>query len=446
MTNQEKDLMDKLRVRVAEKTDSTNAIRSEDNKDANLFRDALTLLNSQNVMINNLQTQLQAQQVNDTLSTTQFFDPSLAADFYNMNGNALATNSYMAIRQMLGIVNNPTPGVKQPIMTIDGQGSPSISPTGTGVGLTQSRQVQGWWLWEQVLERVLYFTNLFTIECEDKKLLKALHEYIQCTVLSGYGAIVKTEKGYQAWAVTNITYNEDGTVKAGEKYNAGFVINSVDLKDNAGLSPFTITDDTVVGRWRSDGYNIWFFVMSYLFNAIDLIYIYWNRARLNKTIIEQRKGNNSTASQEAMNYVSAYQNVVTINTVSLLDNNNQTIERENRYEIKDLGNGQETQFSYSSFTNWIWFWDNTIGIRSAAGSGGDGTRSITDEVQPSKLRVNKIQRDMLFQLQCLCDEIKDKWNIDVKVSIEDLIEVKSNPETKDEQGNESEQKINNGTK
>lgn len=446
MTNQEKDLMDRLRVRVAEKTDNTNAIRSEDNKDANLFKDALTLLNSQNVMINNLQTQLQAQQVNDTLSTTQFFDPSLAADFYNMNGNALATNSYMAIRQMLGIVNNSTPNVKQSIMAIDGQGSPSISPTGTGVGLTQSRQVQGWWLWELVLERITYFTNLFTIECEDKKLLKALHEYIQCTVLSGYGAIVKTEKGYEAWAVTNITYNEDGTVKAGDKYNPGFVINSVDLKDNVGLSQFTITDDTVVGRWRSDGYNIWFFIMSYLFNAIDLIYIYWNRARLNKTIIEQRKGNNSTASQEAMNYISAYQNVVTINTVSLLDNNNQTIERENRYEIKDLGNGQETQFSYSSFTNWIWFWDSTIGIRSAVGSGGDGTRSITDEVQPSKLRINKIQRDMLFQFQCLCDEIKDKWNIDVKVSIEDLIEVKSNPETKDEQGNESEQEINNGTK
>ncbi|MBR4486825.1 hypothetical protein IKS57_05840 [bacterium] len=54
-----------------------------------------------------------------------------------------------------------------------------------------------------------------------------------------------------------------------------------------------------------------------------------------------------------MNYVSAYQNVVTINTVSMLDNNNQAIERENRYEIKDLGNGQETQFSYTAFTNWI---------------------------------------------------------------------------------------------
>ena len=441
----EKDIIDKLKVRIAEKTDNTNAIRSEDNKDAMLLKDAVTLLNSQNVMLNNLRAQLTQQQINDTLSTTQFFDPSLAKDFYNMNGNALATNSYMAIRQMIGIVNNNTPNVKQQIQGVnlnnnDGSGG---TLNGSAVGLTQSRQTQGWWLWELTLERINYFTNLFIIECSDKKLLKAIHEYIQCTVLSGYGAIVKTENGYQSWAITNIVYNEDGTVKSGDKYNPGFVINAIHLKDKEGLSEFNITNDTVIGRWRTDGYNIWFFVMSYLFNAVDLIYIYWNRARLNKTIIEQRKGNNSTASQEAMNYISAYQNVVTINTVSMLDNNNQAIERENRYEIKDLGNGQETQFSYTAFTNWIWNWDNTIGIRSTPGSGGDGTRSITDEVQPLKLRINKIQRDMLFQLQCLCDDIKDKWGIEVKVSIEDLEQVKQNPETKDEGGNESEQDLEN---
>ena len=50
---------------------------------------------------------------------------------------------------------------------------------------------------------------------------------------------------------------------------------------------------------------------------------------------------------------------------------------------------------------------------------------------------------MLFQLQCLCDDIKDKWGIEVKVSIEDLEQVKQNPETKDEGGNESEQELEN---
>ena len=166
---------------------------------------------------------------------------------------------------------------------------------------------------------------------------------------------------------------------------------------------------------------------------------------MNKTIVEQRKGNNSTASIEAMNYINPYQNVVTINTVNVLADNNQMIEKENRYDIKDLGNGQETQFSYTTFSNWIWFWDNTYGIRSTSGSGGDGTRSITDEVQPLKLRINKIQNDMLFNLQCLLDEIKEKWHIEVKATIQDMDEVKENPETKEEGGQEGEQDENNGT-
>ncbi|MBR4486826.1 hypothetical protein IKS57_05845, partial [bacterium] len=68
-----------------------------------------------------------------------------AKDFYNMNGNALATNSYMAIRQMIGIVNNNTPNVKQQIQginfnNVDGSGN---SLNGSAVGLTQSRQTQG---------------------------------------------------------------------------------------------------------------------------------------------------------------------------------------------------------------------------------------------------------------------------------------------------------------
>ena len=66
----------------------------------------------------------------------------------------------------------------------------------------------------------------------------------------------------------------------------------------------------------------------------------------------QKKGNNSTASSEAMNFIDAYQNVVTVNTVNTLDSeNNTSIELQNRYEIMDLGNGQETQYSYTNFKN-----------------------------------------------------------------------------------------------
>ena len=38
-----------------------------------------------------------------------------------------------------------------------------------------------------------------------------------------------------------------------------------------------------------------------------------------------------------MNFIDAYQNVVTVNTVNTLDSeNNQSIELQNRYEILDL--------------------------------------------------------------------------------------------------------------
>ncbi|MBR6517696.1 MAG: hypothetical protein IKT40_12770 [Bacilli bacterium] len=53
-----------------------------------------------------------------------------------------------------------------------------------------------------------------------------------------------------------------------------------------------------------------------------------------------------------MNFIDAYQNVVTVNTVNTLDSeNNTSIELQNRYEIMDLGNGQETQYSYTNFKN-----------------------------------------------------------------------------------------------
>ena len=48
-----------------------------------------------------------------------------------------------------------------------------------------------------------------------------------------------------------------------------------------------------------------------------------------------------------------YQNVVTVNTVNTLDNDTDSkIELENRYEVVDVGDGAQTQFSYSNFLNW----------------------------------------------------------------------------------------------
>ena len=51
---------------------------------------------------------------------------------------------------------------------------------------------------------------------------------------------------------------------------------------------------------------------------------------------------------------------------------------------------------------------------------------------------------MLFNLELLADMIKEKWHIEVSFELEDKEEMKNNPETKEEQGQQEEQEINNG--
>lgn len=439
------EVLNKLQEKINDNKSKNNNVDYNNKRDNTTLAEAMDLIKSLAVENNKLISQLQKE--DNTISTTQFFNPSLAKDFYNMNGNSLQINSYLAIRQMLGIVNNNTPGVLQTIPGLSQNGSNSNVINGTGVGLTTVRKVQGWWLWTMILNRIAYFQNMFDIECEDKKLVKALYTYLMNVVLSGYAAIEKNGEDYIAYSLSNIKIDEKGKLVSAQKFNTAFVLNELrnDSPDAFGLSDFNDSDNVVYGSWRSNGYNIWYYVMCYLLNSVDLLYVFWNRSRLNKTIVLQMKGNNSTASIEAENFVNPYQNVVTVNTVNTLDDNNSSsVELQNRYEIKDLGNGQETQFSLDNFVNWTNWWDNEIGLRSTLVGSGDGTRSITDEVQPEKLKLNKQQNDMLRQLQYLCDMIKEKWSIEVTITLKDLEDVKDNPETKEESGNENEETRNNG--
>ena len=435
-----------LKDKINENKDLNNNIDYKNKRDNEALVNAINLINK--LSSENLGLKTQLQQEDNTISTTQFFNPSLAKDFYNMNGNSLQINSYLAVRQMLGIVNNPTPNVLQ---TIPGLNSSNTghNPNGSAVGLTTTRKVQGWWLWTMILNRITYFQNLFKIECKNSKLLKAVHQYLLNLVLSGYAMIEKEDDNYYSYAITNIKLNEKGELESAQKYNSSFVINEVKTNDDKdiGVSDFKDGDNVVWGQWRSNGYNIWYYVMCYLLNSVDLLYICWNRSRLNKTIILQKKGNNSTASVEAMNFINPYQNVVTVNTVNTLDSENDSkIELENRYEVIDIGDGAQTQFSYTNFLNWTNWWDNEIGLRSASNGSSDGTRSITDEIQPDKLKLNKQQQDMLFNLKLFCEKIKEKFNEEVNIELEDIEAVKENPETKDEEGQEQEQTINNGKK
>ena len=138
------DVTQALKNKVAENVDKNNKADENNAKDNSILVDALNTINDLNKKLKLASVQL-AQQNQDYLSTTQFFNPSLAKDFYNMNGNALQTNSYMAVRQMIGICNNKTPGVMQAIPGINGSGVGSSNPNGTAVGLANNsnRQMSG---------------------------------------------------------------------------------------------------------------------------------------------------------------------------------------------------------------------------------------------------------------------------------------------------------------
>ena len=139
-----KDVTQALKNKIAENVAKNNQTDANNKKDNDVLVNALNTINDLNKKLSFASAQLQSQQ-QDYLSTTQFFNPSLAKDFYNMNGNSLATNSYLAVRQMIGIVNNKTPSVMQSIPGINGAGGSGSNPNGTAVGLANNsnRQMSG---------------------------------------------------------------------------------------------------------------------------------------------------------------------------------------------------------------------------------------------------------------------------------------------------------------
>ncbi|MBR4485941.1 hypothetical protein IKS57_00985 [bacterium] len=141
--NKVNKVLDDLKGAIASNEDRNNNIDYRNQQDNKIFSDAIKVIAELNTKLDLATKQLNQQQDN-TLSTTQFFNPSLAKDMYNMNGNPLQVNSYMAIRQLLGIVNNNTPGVKQSLNLGSSNANSGHLANGTGVGLTVAKQIQGW--------------------------------------------------------------------------------------------------------------------------------------------------------------------------------------------------------------------------------------------------------------------------------------------------------------
>ena len=143
MSKNVNDVIEALKNKAKENRDKNNQIDQNNKLDNEVLADAINLISD--LKTQNIKLQAQLKQEDNTISTTQFFNPSLAKDFYNMNGNSLQVNSYLAIRQMLGIVNNKTPAVLQTIPGLQGQSNNTpLNVNGSAVGLTTTRKVQGW--------------------------------------------------------------------------------------------------------------------------------------------------------------------------------------------------------------------------------------------------------------------------------------------------------------
>ena len=132
-----------IKDKIADNVAKNNQADANNKNDNTVLVDTLNYITDINKKLAILQAQVN-NAAQTPLSTTQFFNPSLAKDFYNMNGNSLQTNSYLAVRQMIGIVNNKTPGVLQSIPGVNGSGVGGNNPNGTAVGLTGgNRQMAG---------------------------------------------------------------------------------------------------------------------------------------------------------------------------------------------------------------------------------------------------------------------------------------------------------------
>lgn len=436
-------------------------VRNEDQKlreTSSLDLETINAINDLDRQVRNQTAQLEAinkqsQSPGPILSTTQFFNPELALNEYNMNGNSLATNSYMAVRQMVGIINNHTPGVLQSIPGINQSGAGGTNTNGTAVGLTaKNGGLAGWWFWIMILHRIQYFACNFSIKCKDRKLKRAIEEYLVSVVWSGWATIEKVGDNYRVMCATNIKMNEFGEPDTWDAYNRAYMWNNLQTNPdkNTLAKDIKMTDNMVLGQWRSNGYNVWFYVVAYLMNSVDLLYLFWNKARLNKTVILQIKGNSSEAMVEAQNFLNPYQNVVTVNSVGWLNDEGDKTGRvslENKYDIKDLSKGEETQYAFSNFQTWTNWWDKEIGIRSAPVN-LNTSRSITDEIVPLTVEIFKQQQDFINCFEDFLAQIKEKWGIQVDYDFLDNIMIENldpaNVSSKAEGGNESEQKHNNG--
>ena len=399
----------------------------------------------------------------NTLSTTQFFDGSLAKDTFNQAGNTVPWYYKTYARKVRGLNMQGAAAYQQSGNVLNtSNNQQNLNPqNGSGVGWgtpgatkLDSVLAQKWWAWWVVqLATIQKLTGLVSFETEDKLLLIQLYRAYQLAIIAGHSLIRKVGEKYAVYFAYCVEYDEFNTAIKCKRSSASWFFNngSIPNDDEDEDIELTNNDEYVLLTWDINHYNVWFYTVFYTIDYIDLLYIWLNRTFISRAIIFQEVGSSGASKTEALELMNPLNTVIQIRTSGLeaaeasMVNSSRTNELEiaNKYKYLQLGDSQSDAV-FSSFPKiWMNIWDSILGI-IPPNNKLDASRSISDEVEPN-MDINQIlQKKYGLTLDLFVDEVKEKWSVDVSYTLlyeaaEKDKELDNNAAYKNEGGNQSEQ-------
>ena len=439
-----------------EASEVDNKIKIQQNDIDNLLRTQKTM----NSNVDNSKVYFQ-----NTLSTTQFFEGSLANDVFNQAGNTVPWYYKTFARKVRGLNMQGASAYQQSANVLNtNNNTQSLNPengTGVGWGMDGSNKLnqlmgQKWWAWWVVqLATIQKFTGLVTFECEDKKLLVQLYRAYQLAIVAGHALIRKQDDKYAIYFAYNVEYDEfNEPIKATKSSATWFFNNGSIPNDDEDKEVDLTSDEYILLTWDINHYNIWFYTVFYTIDYIDLLYIWLNRTFISRAIIFQEVGSQGASKEEALQLMNPINTVIQIRTSGLEAAEHQSmisstrtneLEIANKYKYLQLGDSQADSI-FSAFPKiWMNIWDSILGL-IPPNNKLDAARSISDEIEPNETINQILQKKYGLSLDLFIDELKAKWQVEVKYTLafeqqekKDELENNANPAFKKESGNENEQ-------
>ena len=372
---------------------------------------------------------------NNTLNTTQFFNGSLAKDVFNMDGNAVPWYYKTYARKVRGLNMQGRDAYAVTDNNLNNQ-SPNGTITQTnngssGVGFTQSplyaTMQQKWWAWWVVqLCTIQKLTGLVTFESDNKRLLVTLYKLYQLAILCGFSVLEKVDdKHFKIYCAYNVKYDSMQVPQTCTISSPDWFFNAGQIPDDQQDQDINLNEEKyILLNWDINNYNIWFYTVFYTVDYVDLLYIWLNRCFISRAIVFQEVGSPQASKQEAEQLLNPINSIIQIRTSALEEaekliesprSNEMTIA--NKYKYLQLGDAQSDAV-FSSFPKiWLNIWDSILGI-VPPNNKLDASRSISDEVLPNDAINEILQKKYGLPLDLFCDELKEKWGVDVSYQLQ----------------------------